>query len=213
VTATDETDVPLDAGPDPEPDTASGHRTPHILMTIAGAIGLAAAFQLTVDKFTLLQNEIDGVETALGCDFSAFVSCGGVMDSPQAEAFGFPNSLLGIIGFSVVMALGVMFWTGAPIARWVWTGLQLGCVFGIGLVTWLQYQSIYQLELLCPYCMVVWVVMIPLFVYVTACSLRGAAPNSPVTRFVSNWSVLIVALWYVAIASAIWFQFGERLWA
>jgi hypothetical protein len=30
---------------------------------------------------------------------------------------------------------------------------------------------------------------------------------------VSNWSVLIVALWYVAVASAIWFQFGERLWA
>jgi len=161
----------------------------------------------------LLQNEIDGVETALSCDFSAFVSCGGVMDSPQAEAFGFPNSLLGIIGFSVVMTLGVLFWSGAPVARWVWTGLQLGCIFGIGLVTWLQYQSIYELELLCPYCMVVWVVMIPLFVYVTACSLRGAAPKSPVTRFVSNWSVLIVALWYVAIASAIWFQFGERLWA
>jgi uncharacterized membrane protein len=205
VTATDETDVPL--------DTDVRHRTPHILMTIAGAIGLAAAVVLTVDKFTLLQNKIDGVDTALSCDFSAFVSCGGVMDSAQAEAFGFPNSIIGIVGFAVVMTLGVMFWSGAPVARWVWTGLQLGCLFGIGFVTWLQYQSIYNLELLCPYCMVVWAVMIPLFVYVTACSLRGIAPQSGVTRFVSNWSVLIVALWYVAIASAIWFQFGERLWA
>jgi uncharacterized membrane protein len=182
-------------------------------MTIAGVIGLAAAVQLTIDKFILLQNKIDGVETALSCDFSAFVSCGGVMDSPQAEAFGFPNSIIGIVGFSVVTVLGVLFWTGAPVVRWVWTGLQLGCLFGIGFVTWLQYQSIYQLELLCPYCIVVWAVMIPLFVYVTACSLRGVAPQSPVTRFVSNWSVLIVALWYVAIGSAIWFQFGERLWA
>ena len=205
MTATDETDVPL--------DTDVRHGTPHILMTIAGAIGLAAAVVLTVDKFTLLQNKIDGVDTALSCDFSAFVSCGGVMDSAQAEAFGFPNSIIGIVGFAVVMTLGVMFWSGAPVARWVWTGLQLGCLFGIGFVTWLQYQSIYNLELLCPYCMVVWAVMIPLFVYVTACSLRGIAPQSGVTRFVSNWSVLIVALWYVAIASAIWFQFGERLWA
>ena len=205
MTATDETDVPL--------ATETRHRTPHVLMAIAGAIGLAAAVQLTIDKFTLLQNKIDGVETALGCDFSAFVSCGGVMDSAQAEAFGFPNSIIGIVGFSVVTVLGVLFWTGAPVARWVWTGLQLGTLFGVGFVTWLQYQSIYELELLCPYCMVVWAVMIPLFVYVTACSLRGVAPQSPVTRFLSNWSMLIVALWYIGIASAIWFQFGERLWA
>ena len=209
MTATDETDVPLDAGPDTEPR----HRTPHVLMAIAGAIGLAAAVQLTIDKFTLLQNKIDGVETALSCDFSAFVSCGGVMDSAQAEAFGFPNSIIGIVGFSVVTVLGVLFWTGAPVVRWVWTGLQIGVLFGIGFVTWLQYQSIYELNLLCPYCMVVWAVMIPLFVYVTARSLRGVAPQSPVTRFVSNWSILIVALWYIGIASAIWFQFGERLWA
>ena len=209
MTATDETDVPLDAGP----NAGAYHRTPHVLMAIAGAIGLAAAVQLTIDKFTLLQNKIDGVETALSCDFSAFVSCGGVMDSPQAEAFGFPNSIIGIVGFSVVTVLGVLIWTGAPVARWVWTGLQLGTLFGIGFVTWLQYQSIYDLELLCPYCMVVWAVMIPLFVYVTACSLRGVAPQSPVTRLVSNWSMLIVALWYIGIASAIWIQFGERLWA
>jgi len=208
VTATDETDVPLDT----ESDSGLRGGTPHVLMTIAGAIGLAAAVILTIDKFTLLQNEIDGVETALSCDFGAWVSCSGVMDSAQGEAFGFPNPILGIIGFAIVMTLGVMLWTGAPVARWVWTGLQLGCLFGIGFVTWLQYQSIYELELLCPYCIVVWVVMIPLFVYVTACSLRGIAPQSGVTRFVSNWSVLIVALWYVAIASAIWFQFGERLW-
>jgi uncharacterized membrane protein len=205
VTATNEIDIHL--------DTDVRHRTPHILMTIAGAIGLGAAVLLTIDKFTLLQNEIDGVDTALSCDFSAFVSCGGVMDSAQAEAFGFPNSIIGIIGFTVVMTLGVLFWSGAPVTRWVWAGLQLGCLFGIASVTWLQYQSIYQIELLCPYCMVVWAVMIPLFVYVTAYSLRSIAPQSGLTRFVSNWSVLIVALWYVAIASAIWFQFGERLWA
>ena len=97
--------------------------------------------------------------------------------------------------------------------RLVWGGLQVGVLFGIGFVTWLQFQSIYRLDLLCPYCMVVWAVMIPLFVYVTACNLRGIAPQSALTRFVSNWSVLIVALWYIAIASTIWLHFGERLWA
>ena len=194
-------------------DETTTHRTPHVLMTIAGAIGLAAAVQLTIDKFTLLQDKIDGVETNLACDVSAFVSCGGVMESPQGEAFGFPNPIIGIVGFSVVTALGVVLWTGAALPRWMWAGLQLGVIFGIGFVTWLQYQSIYELDLLCPYCMVVWVVMIPLFVYVTAHNLRGVAPDSGVTRLVSNWSLLIVALWYIGVASAIWFHFGDRLWA
>ncbi len=206
MTATHETHV----APDAEPVE---HRAPHILMTIAGAIGLAAAFQLSVDKFTLLQNKIDGVESSFSCDFSAFVSCGGVMDSDQASAFGFPNSLVGVVGFSVVLALGVILWTGGGFGRLVWGGLQVGVLFGIGFVTWLQFQSIYRLDLLCPWCMVVWAVMIPLFVSVTACNLRGIAPRSGVTRFLTNWSVLIIALWYIGIASAIWFHFGERLWA
>ena len=199
MTATEETDVTP--------------RPPFVLLTIAGAIGLVAAFVLTVDKFTLLQDKIDGVESTFSCDFSAFVSCGGVMDSDQAAAFGFPNSLIGIVGFTVVTALGVLLWTGAPVKGWVWAGLQAGALFGVGFVTWLQFQSIYRIELLCPYCMVVWAVMIPLFVGITAYSLRRFHPDSGFTRLVSNWTVLIVALWYVAVASAIWFQFGERLWA
>ncbi len=199
MTATDETDITP--------------RPPHLLLVIAGAIGLAAAFQLTIDKFVLLQNKIDGVESSFSCDFSAFVSCGGVMDSDQAAAFGFPNSLIGVVGFAVVTALGVMFWIGAPARSWLVATLWAGTLFGIGFVTWLQFQSIYRLELLCPYCMVVWAVMIPLFVYVSAYALRRLHPQSGAARFVTNWSLLIVALWYVAVASAIWFQFGERLWA
>ena len=148
-------------------------RLPHVLMTIAGALGLAATFQLTSDTFTQLQNRAEGVETAFSCDFSAFVSCGGVMSSQQASVFGFENSLLGVIGFSIVLTLGVLSWASTKFARWVWTGLQVGVVFGIGFVTWLQYQSIYELEVLCPYCMVVWVVTIPLFVHVSAYNLRS----------------------------------------
>ena len=67
-------------------------------------------------------------------------------------------------------------------------GLQLGTIFGIGFVTWLQIQSIYEINKLCPWCMVVWAMMIPLFVGVTARNLRAFAPGSAVTRFVSNWT-------------------------
>jgi uncharacterized membrane protein len=183
------------------------------LLTIGGALGLIAAFQLTVDKFTLQQNTIDGKQTSLGCDFSAFISCGDVMQSDQGEAFGFPNSILGLIGFSIVVTLGVLLWSRVELPGWVRAGLQLGVLFGIGFVTWLQYQSIYQLDRLCPWCLVVWVVMIPIFVLVTVWNLRDWRPDNPVARFLGDWTVLIVLLWYVGVASAVWFHFGDRLWA
>jgi hypothetical protein len=61
--------------------------------------------------------------------------------------------------------------------------------------------------------MVVWTMMIPMFVVSIGQVLRQYRPDAAVTRFVNDWRVLIVALWYVAVLSLIWFQFGSRLWA
>lgn len=188
---------------------ADAARDPRLLLTIGGAIGLIAAFVLTVDKITLLENP----DKQFSCDISAFVSCAGVMSSPESEAFGFANSLLGLIGFSVVLTLGVLLLANIEFPPFVWAGLQAGVLFGIGFVTWLQFQSIYDIGKLCPYCMVVWTVMIPIFVGVTARNLRAFAPRSPITRFVTNWTALIVALWYLTVIAAIWFEFGSTLWA
>jgi len=183
-------------------------------MTITGAIALLAATILTVDKITLLQAKVDGTEASLNCDISAWVSCSGVMESDQAAAFGFANSIIGVIGFAMVLAFGVSLLAGVQLPRWMWAGLQAGVLFGIGFVTWLQTQSIFVLELLCPWCMVVWAMMIPLFVLVTAHNLRLFAPTAVITRVISNWTALIIALWYLVIIAAIWFQFGpDRLFS
>ena len=42
-----------------------------------------------------------------------------------------------------------------------------------GFVTWLQYETIFRIHALCPYCMVVWTVTIPMFWYTTLYNLRG----------------------------------------
>jgi uncharacterized membrane protein len=195
---------------DQTPDVLAPH-TPARLLAATGAIGLLAAFILSVDKVQQLQDTIDGKESAFHCDFSVWVSCSSVMASTQSAAFGFPNSFIGVVGFSVVLTLGVVALAGLALPDWMWTGLQLGTIFGIGFVTWLQVQSIYVIGALCPYCMVVWAVMVPLFVAVAAESLRRFAGGSGIARFVSNWTVLIIALWYVAIATAIWFKFGSLI--
>lgn len=181
------------------------HRVLGAFLAIAGAIGVLASSILTIDKITLLQSQVDGEDLSLGCDLSAFVSCSGVIASDQASAFGFPNPLIGIAGFAVVTTLGVLLASSMRLPGWVWGGLQVGVIFGIGFVTWLQYQSIFNIGKLCPWCMVVWAVMIPTFVLVTARNVPG--------RVLRNWSGLIIALWYIAVAATIFFVFGDTLWA
>lgn len=184
-----------------------------LLLTIGGAIGLLSAAILLIEKVNFLQDKADGKPTDLSCDINAFVSCGGVINTDQASAFGFPNPIIGVAGFAVVVTLGVLLLARVHLPTFIWGGLQAGVLFGIGFVTWLQSQSIYDIGKLCPWCMVVWAVTIPIFIWVTARNLRAYAPNNPVSRFVGDWTMLICTLWYVVLIAAIWFKFGENLWA
>jgi uncharacterized membrane protein len=194
---------------DVDPPYEASNRGLGWLLTIGGAIGLYSAAYLIIEKVNFLKEP----DKALSCDINAFVSCGGVINTDQASAFGFPNPIIGVAGFAIVVTLGVLMVARVALPRFIWLGLQAGALFGIGFVTWLQYQSIYEIQKLCPYCMVVWTVMIAIFVWLTARNLRTYAPNNPVSRFVSDWTLLINILWYVAVIAAIWFKFGSDLWA
>lgn len=202
-TAVDE--VPRHTGGDDAIDDRKTHRGLGIFLTIAGGIGLAASGILTNDKINLLVAQVEGEELNLSCDLSAFVSCSDVVSSSQSSVFGFPNPLIGLVGFAVVITIGVLLAAKVELPRFMWAGLQAGTIFGIAFVSWLQYQSVFVIGKLCPWCMVVWTVTIPIFVLVTARNLK-----SP---FLRNWAGLVIALWYFAIAATIWFVFGESLWA
>ncbi|MGW2254644.1 vitamin K epoxide reductase family protein [Kitasatospora sp. NPDC001660] len=171
------------------------------LLLIGGAVGLFASTVLTLDKLRLLKDP----SYVPGCNIDPIISCGSIMRSEQAEAFGFPNSLLGLAGFAVVTAIGAGLLAGAAYRRWFWLGLQAGTVFGIGFVTWLMYQALYRIGALCPYCMVVWAAMVPLFWYTTLHNLRsgviaGGRGLRPVVREAARYHWVVPALWYAVIA-------------
>lgn len=69
---------------------------------------------------------------------------------------GFPNPLMGIVAFTVVVVTGVLAVAKVPLPRWYWTALAVGTLAGAGFVHWLIFQSLYRIGALCPYCMVVW---------------------------------------------------------
>ena len=133
-----------------------------VFLAFAGAIGALASSVLTIDKISLLEATVAGTTKTLACDINPFISCSDVLQSQQASAFGFPNPFIGIIAFSVLMTLGVVLAAGVRLPRWIWAGLQTGAVFGAFFISWLQFESIFQLRVLCPWCMVVWTVTINL---------------------------------------------------
>ena len=175
-----------------------------VLLVVAGAVGLTAAFVLAVEKFRLLSDPF----YTPSCSVNATLSCAPVMSSKAAEVFGFPNPLLGIAGFAVVATTGAALLAGGRLAGWYWAGLQAGVTAAVVFVHWLIYQSVFVIGALCPYCMVVWTVTIPTFAYVT---LHNLAPRQPrmsrrgraVAGFVLRQHSNLLAIWLLALTATV----------
>lgn len=170
---------------------------------IGGVIGLLSSITLTVEKIELLRNP-SYVPT---CNINPIVSCGSVMVTKQASLLGFPNPLLGIAGFTVVVVTGVLAVAKVPLPRWYWTGLAVGLLLGAVFVHWLIFQSLYRIGALCPYCMVVWAMTITLLVVVTSILVRPALPDRAALRLLFGWRWSLVTFWFTAIFLLILIQF------
>ena len=169
---------------------------------IAGVIGLAAAVTLTIEKIELLKDP----SYTPTCSINPVLSCGSVMVTPQASVFGFPNPLMGIVGFTVVVVTGVLAVSRVTLPRWYWLGLAGGTLLGAVFVHWLIFQSLYRIGALCPYCMVVWAVTIPLLVVVSSVALQPLA-KYPAAQFAYRWRWSLAAVWFIAVIFAILVQF------
>lgn len=177
------------------------------LILIAGVAGLIASATLTIEKIELLLNP----SYVPSCNLNPIVSCGSVMTTPQASAFGFPNSLIGIAAFAVVTVTGVLAVAEVPLPRWYWLGITLGTLAAAGFVHWLIFQSLYRIGALCPYCMVVWVVTISLLVVVASIAFgpNGDGRNGVVARELLHWRWSIATIWFTAVFLLIVVRFWD----
>jgi uncharacterized membrane protein len=174
---------------------------------IAGVIGLCASMTLTVEKIRILLNP----SYVPSCNFNPIVACGSVMVTPQASIFGFPNPLLGIVGFTVVVVTGVLAVAKVSLPQWYWAGLAAGTLLGAVFVHWLIFQSLYRIGTLCPYCMVVWAVTISLLVVVASIVFRPVLERreSAVARVLYQWRWSIATLWFTAVFLLIMVRFWD----
>lgn len=178
------------------------------ILTIGGIIGLLAASILTVEKLHLAANP----NYIPSCSISPVVACSPVIGSWQASAFRFPNPIIGIAGFAMVWAVGMMLFAGAKnLKKWFWWCFQAGTTFGILFCAWLMSQSLYDIGKLCIYCMVVWTVTIAIFWTTTAFNVRERHITLPgrLNDLVANHFGKAIALTYLVVITLILSRFSE----
>lgn len=180
------------------------------LMIIAGAIGLLSSFALTVEKIAWLKDP----SYQPVCNINPLFSCVSVSSSPQAEVFGAPNMVFGLIAFAVVLTIGASMLFGAAGHKpWFWRLYNLGALAGVLFVHWLFVQSVYVIGALCLFCMAVWVVTIALFWYLTLYNIHNGhmpVPKrlKPLANFMFSNHGILLAGWFAIIALLIVLRFS-----
>lgn len=174
---------------------------------IAGVVGLIASVTLTVENFHALLN----TSYVPSCDLNPILSCGSVMTTPQAAVFGFPNPVIGIVAFTAVVLTGVLAVAKVALPRWYWTTMAVATLLGVVFVHWLIFQSLYRIGELCPYCMVVWSITIPLLVVVMSIAFAPASAErrSAAAGMLHRWRWSITTLWFTAVILLIVARFWE----
>ena len=107
------------------------------ILVVGGIIGIFASIELIIQKIAVLSDP----DFVPNCDINPILSCGSVISTEQASLFGFPNPVLGVIGFTIVIMFGALLFTGVELPRLIWLGLNLGALAGMVFVIWLVSQS------------------------------------------------------------------------
>ncbi len=170
--------VPRQQGrPRTRPDTEAppAERGLAWLLAATGAAGVLASWVITLDKFLLLEDP----DFKPACSLNPVVSCGNVMQSEQAAAFGFPNPMLGLVAYGVVVCVAVGMLAGARYRGWFWLGLSAGQLFGTSFCAWLMFQSLYRINALCLWCCLAWVATLLMFWFTLARNVRTGVLPAP----------------------------------
>ena len=172
---------------------------PYILV-ITGLTGIITSLLLTLDKIALLKNP----QAILPCNINPLVSCGPIINTWQASAFGLPNPIFGIVGFSLVLMTGVILIFGTQLSNKFWKLFTLGTIFPLLFIHWLIYQSVHVIGNLCLYCMITWIAVWPLFFYSLINLLKIKGEN-----FITKNHLTIFVSWYLLITLLILSHFRD----
>jgi len=125
------------------------YRIPYIAMTAGGVVGLVASFLQMIEKLTLLSH----AHQALVCDLNSYFSCSTVLNAWQSSVFGFPNSMMCMIFFTIFATIGLVGLSGGALPRRLRLGVQTLALFVLAFGLWFLWQSVYSIGSVCVLCL------------------------------------------------------------
>lgn len=190
------------------------HRGAYWVMLIAAIMAFLAAFVLSVEKLEIVKNP----NAVLSCSINTALNCASVMKTWQAEVFGFPNSYLGIAGFAIVVAVAMGGLLRVRYSRAYLVTAQI--FFGLGLIFsyWLFFESVYVIQILCPWCLIVTATTTLIFESLLRVNLRennfklSKEKSATVQKFLTHqYDIVVTAAWLVCLTALVILKFGEGL--
>lgn len=189
-------------------------RAAYSVMLVFSVLALIAAFTLTLEKFAKLADP----EVALSCSINLVLDCGRVMESWQSHVFGFPNMLIGLMAYPILIAVALAGLSGTKFPRWYMRTANIGILLGALFAYWLFFSSVYVIQILCPWCLVVTFSTTLILAAFTHINLRNntfglkQATDARVQAFLAKgYDKLVVFGWIVLLIALVFIKFGVAL--
>jgi uncharacterized membrane protein len=132
-----------------------------IILTIGGALGLVAMTWQAAERIQMLKTP----GLSLSCNLSPIVDCSGVLDNHLAAVLGFPNAFLGMIFFAILTTSGLVLLSGGKFVGWYRHFVMGVSTILILFSAWFFGVSLYIIGKICIFCVVGWIVSVPMFWY------------------------------------------------
>ena len=189
-------------------------RNAYWTMLISASLSLFAAMILSIDAFKLAKDE----NVDLSCSINAVVSCGKVALSWQSTVFGFPNSFIGLMFESAVITIAI---AGLMQVRFPNSLMRIAFfIYSAALffALWLFSQSFFVIKAFCPWCMLVTVSTISVFMSMLRINIYQNSFNwsevnhQRVLRFIlqgRDYAAMYII--YAVIAAGIIWKYGTYI--
>ncbi|TAL14907.1 vitamin K epoxide reductase family protein [Patescibacteria group bacterium] len=185
-------------------------------MLIGALLSLLAAFVLSVESIDIAKNP----NVQLSCSINAVINCATVARHPSASLLGFPNSFLGLVAEPVVITVAIAGLAGVRFPRRFLFVAQIFYTAGFAFAYYLLFTSMFVIQALCPWCLLVTLSTTFVFFSMTRYNIRednlylpkGIAKKAK-AFIAKDYDKFILAIIVVAIIAGIILKYGSALFA
>jgi uncharacterized membrane protein len=192
------------------------YRKTYWAMLVSSTLSLIASLVLSYDAIKLAATP----SGKLACDINAVISCGKVAKSWQSELLGFPNSFIGLMTEPVVMTVAIAGLSLVTFPRMFMRVAHIGYGLGLLFALWLLSQSLFVINALCPWCLLVTISTVTVFSTITRIAIKeniwsfSPERHEKLVDFLDRgWGRVLYTVTYAVLILAIYFKYGQEILA